>query len=691
MFHFRAPGSPGRRFVIVWLAVGILLAGFGLSGPPGRAWASSPQASNEPDIDFTEFSLEELKSVKITSASKMPENLSEVPSAVFVITQDDIRRSGATSIPEALRMAPGVQVARISATEWAVNMRDLNQLFANKLLVLMDGRIIYSHLASGVFWDIQDTVMEDIDRIEVIRGPGAAVWGVNAVNGVINIITKKTADTQGGQVTGLMGTEEGIGTARYGGALGKDGHYRVYGKYFNRGALFQEETDLPGDDSAKDDWQSGRGGAKMEWTPGGGEDAFALEGEIFKNRYKDEIATLTEDAPYVQENQDTSRAKGGHLLGRWTRAFSEDSDSALQFYYDYYDRDIDFANVEVSTYDLDFQHRFSFLDRHELIWGLNYRIIRDSFRNTDDFILDPDSETLHYYSAFLQDKIRILDRLNLTLGAKFEHNDYTGWEFQPSVRLLWTPRDRHSFWGAVSRAARVPSRVEYDGLMKEVRFSGTAADGRSGLTLVGIGNDELEAETLIAYEIGYRFQPTTALWFDTTAFYNDYKDLIAYRYNRDAWIETDPSPGIIVPLHYDNTLGGESYGVELAAYWQATSNWLLQGSYTYLKTNLSQDLWDAGGVEAFLVQAANPRNQISLRSALNLTRQLELDLWFRYVDRLSENDVDDYTSLDARLAFRPSDRWELSVVGQNLLERRHAEFSSIEVERSVYFKADWCF
>jgi iron complex outermembrane receptor protein len=227
--------------------------------------------------------------------------------------------------------------------------------------------------------------------------------------------------------------------------------------------------------------------------------------------------------------------------------------------------------------------------------------------------------------------------------------------------------------------------------MKEVRFSGTAADGRSGLTLVGIGNDELEAETLIAYEIGYRFQPTTALWFDTTAFYNDYKDLIAYRYNRDAWIETDPIPGIIVPLHYDNTLGGESYGVELAAYWQATSNWLLQGSYTYLKTNLSQDLWDAGGVEAFLVQAANPRNQISLRSALNLTRQLELDLWFRYVDRLSENDVDDYTSLDARLAFRPSDRWELSVVGQNLLERRHAEFSSIEVERSVYFKADWCF
>ncbi len=654
------------------------------------AGAKPADGVKDADVDFTQFSLEELKSVRITSASRMPENLSEIPAAVFVITQDDIRRSGATSIPEVLRMAPGVEVARVSATEWAVNMRDLNQLFANKLLVLMDGRSIYSHLASGVFWDIQDTVLEDIDRIEVIRGPGAALWGVNAVNGVINIITKKAADTQGGEVTALGGTEEGIGTARYGDTFGNDGYYRVYAKYFNRGGLFQNDADIRSD-SSKSDWQSGRGGARMEWSPDGGRDNVFLEGELFANRYLSEVSVLTEQAPYVGQARDTSRAAGGHLLGRWTRTFSERSESVLQFYYDYYDKDIDYANVQANILDLDFQHRFPFYDRHELVWGLNYRLISDRFQNSRELLLDPDDETLYYYSAFAQDKIQIFDRLNLTLGAKFEHNDYTGWEIQPSARLLWSLSDRHSFWGAVSRAARVPSRVEHDGLMREVALPAPAANVRIPAVFERIGNNDLSAETLIAYEIGYRFQPASNMWLDTTGFYNDYKDLIAYRYNRDVRPGPGPIPYVVVPLYYDNNLRGESYGIEMAAYWQATANWLLQASYTFLETNLTQGFLDMREVEAFLGQAGNPRNQVSLRSALNITRQLELDLWFRYVDRLSENNVDEYTSLDARLAYRPTARLELSVVGQNLLEPRHAEFSSIEVERSVYIKADWCF
>ena len=667
---------------------GILLSAAWMAGFCAGAWAKS--IDGEDDIDFTQFSLEELKSVQITSASKMPENISEIPAAVFVITQDDIRQSGVTSIPEALRMAPGVEVARVSATEWAVNMRDLNQLFANKLLVLMDGRIIYSHLASGVFWDIQDTVLEDIDRIEVIRGPGAALWGVNAVNGVINIITKKAADTHGGQVTALGGTEEGSGTVRYGDAMGKDGHYRIYAKYFNRGGLFQDNTDIR-NDASKSDWQSGRGGARMEWAPDGGRDNFFVEGELFKNRYQADIPTLTEKAPYVETSQDTSRAGGGHMLGRWTRGFSENSDSVLQFYYDYYDKDIDYANVKVNTFDLDFQPRFPFLERHELIWGLNYRLILDRFRNSDEIALEPDEETLHYYSTFVQDKIRIVDRLNLTLGAKFEHNDYTGWEIQPSARLLWNPNARHSFWGAVSRAARVPSRVERDGIVDQLAPSILPTTLELPVVFEGIGSDDLSAETLVAYEIGYRCQPASNFWFDTTGFYNDYKDLIAYRYDGDFRIETDPTPYALVPLRYENNLRGESFGVEIAAYWQATSYWLLQGSYTFLETNLNQNVLDTDAVETLFIQASNPRNQVSLRSVLNITQQLELDLWFRYVDRLSENNVDAYTSLDARLAYRPYTRLELSVVGQNLLEPRHAEFSSIEVERSIYVKADWCF
>jgi len=690
MFQFQVVQPPRHRYIIRWVVFGILLFTALIVGVSEAAEANSTEGTDNSDIDFTQFSLEELKSVKITSASKMPENLSEIPAAVFVITQDDIRRSGATSIPEALRMAPGVEVARVSATEWAVNMRDLNQLFANKLLVLMDGRSIYSHLASGVYWDIQDTVLEDIDRIEVIRGPGAALWGVNAVNGVINIITKKAADTQGGEVTALGGTEEGVGTARYGDAFANEGHYRIYAKYFDRGSLFQRDAPIQ-DDSANSDWQSGRGGALMEWKPNGDRDNIFLQGEVFKNRYTAEIPVLTNDAPHVRQIQDTSRAKGGHVLSRWTRTFSEKSDSVLQFFYDYYDKDIEYANVQANTLDLDFQHRFPFRDRHELIWGLNYRLILDRFQNSEELILDPDEETLQYYSAFVQDRIRIVDRLNLTLGAKFEHNDYTGWEIQPSARLLWNPDDRHAFWGAVSRAARVPSRVEHDGMVQEVALPDPLASIQVPVVYRGMGDNRLEAETLVAYEVGYRFQPASSLWFDTTAFYNDYEDLIAYRYDHDGKIEVKGAPYVIVPLHFDNSLRGESFGVELAAYWQATAFWLLQGSYTFLETNLNPDLLDTGENETYLIPASNPRNQISLRSALNITPQLELDLWFRYVDRLNENNVDEYTSLDARLAYRPTDRLELSVVGQNLLEPRHAEFSSIEVERSIYLKADWCF
>ena len=258
-----------RSNMIRCLVIGMILLMIPMTGFSTGAWAKPSIKEDGSDIDFTQFSLEELKNVKITSASKMSENLSEVAAAVFVITQEDIQRSGVTSIPEALRMAPGVEVARVSATEWAISIRDLNQLFANKLLVLMDGRTIYSHLASGVFWDFQDTVLEDIDRIEVIRGPGAAVWGVNAVNGVINIITKRAADTQGTEVTALGGTEEGIGTVRYGDTFGNDGHYRIYAKYFNRGGLFQDDADVR-TDASKSDWQSGRGGFRMDWAPGGG-------------------------------------------------------------------------------------------------------------------------------------------------------------------------------------------------------------------------------------------------------------------------------------------------------------------------------------------------------------------------------------------------------------------------------------
>ncbi|GBC60222.1 TonB-dependent receptor [Desulfonema ishimotonii] len=645
--------------------------------------AGYPAAVPEPDIDFTQFSLEELKNVKIVSASKKPERISEVPAAVFVITRQDIRRSGATSIPEALRMAPGVQVARISATEWAVSMRDVNALFANKLLVLIDGRNIYTHVFSGVFWDMQDTLLEDIERIEVIRGPGAALWGVNAVNGVINIITRNARETQGNQFTALGGTEEGVGTLRHGNTIGENGHYRVYAKYFNRGKLFEGDKHILNDLSTSD-WRSWRGGFRMDWAPEKEADTLMVQGEIFKNRFNSEETVFSDEAPHLVTGDETSNASGGHLLGRWQRTLSPASDMALRFYYDYYDKEFDRGQVRVHTTDLDVQHRFTPFERHEIIWGANWRFISDHFSETFEISTDPSDSDQHFYSAFVQDRIQLLpDRLNLTLGAKFEHNDDTGTEIQPSARLLWRPRPGHELWGAVSRAARVPSRLENDGVTRSLM----ASDERDTI-LRYMGNSALEAETLIAYEVGYRFQPTNTLWFSVAGFYHDYDDLITLEYRGTA----DENGNEVLLLEYGNSLDGESYGLELSAFWQVARTWQLQGAYTFLETRMQERVGEVDSdTEKLLFPESNPRNQVSLRSAWNMTRRLDLDLWFRYVDRLSENDVDEYVTLDARLAWTPIPSLELSVVGQNLLEPKHAEFSTLEIERSVYFKLDWCF
>jgi iron complex outermembrane recepter protein len=671
--------------IMIWGAALFFLTS--AAGFPGTA------RSAVGEIDFTQFSLEELKNVKISSASKRPERLSEVPAAVYVITQEDIRRSGATSIPELLRMVPGVQVARISATEWAVNIRGLNELFSNKLLVLIDGRSIYTHVFSGVFWDIRDTVLEDIERIEVIRGPGASIWGSNAVNGVINIITKSARNTRGGELTALAGTEEGIGTLRYGDVVGSDAFYRVYAKYFVRGKLFEEERDIQNDPS-KSDWHSGRAGFRMDWRPHEGPNTYTFEGGGFYSQYDNELDRIVLTPPYFVEEEDTARAGGGHFLSRWTHRISSTSSTALQFFYDYLNKDFDGGNVRTHTADLEFQHHFRVMERNDLIWGLNWRFISDRFDESIDISTDPASEDYHLFSAFLQDRIQVFpDRFSLILGAKFEHNEYTGLDVQPSARFLWTPRERHTFWGAISRAVRVPSRIEHDGVISGFVFPPQDSGFDRPVILQLRGESGLEAETLIAYELGYRFQPAKPFWLHVASFYNDYDRLIAVRLDGRVLPEIGADNQVIIPTYFDNNFSGESYGFEVSAFWQATDFWRLQAAYTFLETELHQKIpdVDAGFQNILLFEGANPRNQVSLRSDLDLTDQLELNLWYRYVDRLSENDVDSYATLDARLAWAPLPDLELAVVGQNLFEQRHSEFSSLEVERSVYFKADWLF
>lgn len=660
--------------------------------------AAAADEHNGDAADFTQFSLEQLKDVVIVSVSKKPEMVSDTAAAAYVITREDIRRSGATSIPEALRLAPGVHVARISATDWAINIRGLNGQFAQNLLVMIDGRSVYTHVFSGVFWDIQDTVMEDIERIEVIRGPGAAVWGANAVNGVINIITRNAGQTQGGEVVALGGNEEQLASLRYGATLPNQAYYRAYGKFFNRGELDKVGLDPseadPNEAQSSDNWRSGRGGFRIDMEPGQGlpdrsPDLITLQGEAYTNRYDKEFERSSIVFPSVPSTQtgdnDTSKATGGHLLGRWQHSLAGDSDTTLQFYYDYAKKDYDTGSGHVNTVDLDFQHRLPLALRNEIVWGFNYRFIADEFDDNPNTSMDPSELNQSLWSTFIQDEFRIVpDVLTLIAGSKFEYNEFTDLEIQPSVRALYNPAERVSLWGAISRAVRVPSRLELHGQTSDLIELPTI-DPDEPVEVVTRGIDDLEAEELTAYELGLRYKPMPTLWLDSTVFYNDYANLIGLEMSDDV-TSTER-----YDLVYDNNSSGESYGLELALDWKPSTNWLLASTYTYLHTQIEENKVDDQSIAELIAEGSNPRHTFSIRSSLDVTPTIDLDLWFRYVGKLPEKDIGSYTVLDARLAWRPYSSLELSLVGQNLLEEGHAEFSTLEVERSIYAKIDWNF
>ena len=682
------------------------LAVMSLTVIPG--WADQHIPSQANDEDLMELSLEDLLDIKVTSVSKKAQSLSEAAAAVFVISQDDIRRSGVTTIPEALRMVPGVQVARIDANKWAISARGFNGRFANKLLVLIDGRSVYTPFFSGVFWDVQDTVLEDIDRIEVIRGPGATLWGANAVNGVINIITKAAANTQGGLVSAGFGTEErGFGTVRYGSKLGDNAHYRVYAKYFDRDG----GVALDSGDGTADDWHATRAGFRLDWA-GTDRDAVTVQGDIYDGDSGETIRILSLQPPFSSIREADQGVSGGNILMRWERTFSELSDLTLQFYYDRTDRDAELLDLTRDTFDIDFQHRFPLMERHDLIWGLGYRYTEDDAPDTFFVSMDPDNRDYRLFSGFVQDDITLVsERLKLILGSKFEHNDYTGFEVQPNARLLWTPDQRHSLWASVARAVRTPSRGEYN-----ARVAGNIVPPGHPLNPAPVpavtrivGNDNLDAEELIAYELGYRIQASERLRLDIAAFYNDYDKLIGGNLGAPvcepsgAPVESSPlcvlfADNILIPIPLDNNLQGKTYGLDLTANWRTTDWWNLQAAYSYLKIDLKTDQLG----EFFEKQS--PNHQISLRSSMDLPHDVELDLWLRYtdnvttLDRFETLDINSYVAFDARLAWRPHKDLELSIVGQNLLDDRHPEFTSelgdippTEVERSGYLQLRWTF
>jgi iron complex outermembrane receptor protein len=653
-------------------------------------------ASAQNLTDVTAMSVEDLMNVQVTSVSKRSQKLADAAAAIFVITQEDIRRSGATSIPEALRMVPGLQVARIDENKWAITSRGFNGRFANKLLVLIDGRSVYTPLFSGVYWNIQDVMLEDVDRIEVIRGPGATLWGANAVNGVINIITKPAQSTQSALAAAGGGTETlGSGSVRYGGRVSKSTYYRAYAKYFN----VAESIDPSTGRSAYDNWDAVRGGFRTDWTPAGA-DSLTLQGDIHRSGYGETLNVPSLDTPYSSSFPNKGSLSGGNLLGRWNHAFANSSTS-LQMYFDRTNitENSLFTDHE-NIFDIDFQHTFHASGSQEVVWGLGYRSSHDANDSSFTVSLQPSQLTLNLFSAFAQDEISLLDkRLRITVGSKFEHNGFTGFEIEPNTRLLWTITRNQSVWAAVSRAVRTPALTEEGLRLNSATIPpGTPQNPTPFPTLLSVfGSNQFKSEDLLAYEAGYRMQVTSNFSTDIAVFYNHYTHLRSAEPGTP-FVETSPSPvHIVAPFVAENKMGGGTYGTELFADWRVTPKWRLLSSYSYLQMDIRKDLnsLDPSADNPGLV---SPRHQFYVRSSIDLPKHFEHDLDVRYTDRLPGVNIPSYYSVDTRFGWRPKGGMELSVGSQNLLNRQHLEFlpdfintSPTVVKRTFYGSVTWRF
>jgi len=623
--------------------------------------------------------------------------LNESAAAISVLTQDDIHRSGAMSVPEALRLVPGLDVAQVDSQRWAISSRGFNELFADKLLVMQDGRSLYSPLFSGVFWDAQNPLMEDIDRIEVIRGPGGSLWGENAVNGVINIVTKSAKDTQDLYATaGGGGFERAFAAIRDGGKLGEDLYFRVYGEYSDH-----SDSELVNGTPAHDAWQSGQGGFRMDWDKrDNGGDLMTFQGDLYTASLDQVFNTFVASRGSVLlpfgnpigagPMPDDERTDGGNLLGRWTHSFSSSSDLQVQAYFDRTERETIIFGDYLNTYDIDVQHRFALGGRNDIVWGGGYRVYDDRMQNTPTISFNPEHQTTELFSAFVQDEITLVeDRLRLTLGAKIEHNDYTGFDFQPNGRLLWTPTERQSFWGAVSRAVRTPAEVEENAIINNV-----LKPGPGGVDAQLEGNPNFESEVVNAFELGYRVQLWTNVSLDLATYYNVYQHLRS---------EEQGTPTIsgfneYIPVTFGNELHGDAYGVEVAPTWQVADFWRLRPAYTLLKLHVGDESGGADTTSAAMMEGESPQQQFSLRSSWDLPYNVTFDVTVRYVDRLTYFGINSYVAGDARLAWRPSKNWEIALVGQNIGNAHHAEFAPTfigtqrtEVGESGYARITWRF
>lgn len=643
--------------------------------------ALTVHASTSTNVDISEIPLEQLLKMDVTIL-KGHDVLSKTPAAISIVTSDDIRRSGAMSIPEALRQVPGLEAARVDASEWAISIRGFNDVFANKLLVLQDGRTVYSPVFSGVFWDVQGAMMEDIDRIEVIRGPGSTVWGANAVNGVINVISKSAKDTQGLLVSAGSGSiDQAFVNVRYGGQIASNVFYRVYGTYLDHDSYPQ-----PDGRDGNNAWQMGHWGFHLDWdaTP---DDLITFQGDAYAGALDQTFAVFDPFSPTLTDSvSDVMHANGGNVLGRWTHTFQNTSELKTQIYYDRTDRSATIFNEQRDTVDLDAQYSASLGDRNAITCGLGYRLTSDDMGPTPQITFVPEKQTLNLFSTFAQDEITLIpDKVKLTAGTKVEHNDYTGWEVEPGGRLAWTPDDHNTLWASVSRAVRTPSRSEEDVRLIQVRPSPAGP-----VPFEVVGNPNFQSEKLTAYEAGYRVHPWSTVSFDLAAYYNVYNDL---RSIDPQFTGTFPIPGVI-----KNDLYGETYGFEAAATLAVRPWWRLTPEYSLLKEELHTRKGSTDTSSERQQEGQDPQQQFSIHSAMDLPHNISLDGILRYVDALPSFGISSYVTADARIAWRPNANWELALVGQDLFTPRHAEFRPTQVQtqpadvpRSFYAKVTWHF
>ena len=645
----RAPNRCVLEFCCLTIALGFCASAFGQEAASGQLTprAEPPSGSSTSPTELKKLSLEELVDLQVTSASRRPEKLFETASAVDVITGEDIERAGVTNIPDALRLGTEMDVAQIDGHTWAISARGFNNSISNKLQVLMDGRSLYTPLFSGVFWDVQQTFLPDIEQIEVIRGPGATLWGANAINGVINIRTKSADETQGFLFYGGGGFEEnGFEGARYGGKIGSDTYYRAY-------VIHQDNDGLPLEgDGHEDDMHFTQGGFRIDskLQP---DDTLTFQGDFYGG--SDEQLHLADKT-----------VDGQNVLGRWTHEFDKDSSLMLQAYWDRTHRlSPGIFEEERNTFDIELQDSLRY-GEHYIIWGGNYRVALDDIGNLGPSLAFlPATDTEHLVSGYVQDEWHLVpEKFYVTAGSKFEWNSFSGFEVQPSGRLTWLPASNQTVWGAISRAVRTPARFDQDLVIPNPAFAPPLL----------LRNPDFESEKLVAYELGYRIKVTDDLSFDLAGYYNDYNDLRS----------VEPLPGGKFTI--ENRLEGNTYGGAIAAQWRVFNWWRLDGSFSGIGEDIHKE---PGGhdVNNAKGETNDPEASFIIHSAMDLPWNLHFDSYLRYVDDLPHPHTDSYLTADLRVAWSPRKNWEVAIVGRNLVDPAHPEFATVpvrEVERSVY-------